>query len=140
MTRFVPAHVPVLVLAALPCAILPFAALAQDVDCAKAEAQVELTYCAEQDWNAADARLNDAYKRAMEVMKAVDANLDAADRGAADSLRAGQRAWVTFRDANCAAEGWAYHGGSAEPMAIYACRARVSAARAEELDNMALAD
>lgn len=127
--------VPALLLAALP-----LTAAAQDVDCAKAEAQVELTFCAEQDWNDADAKLNDAYKRAMEVMKAVDANLDTADRGAADSLRAAQRAWVTFRDATCAAEGWSYHGGSAEPMVIYACRARVSDARADELDNMALAD
>ena len=127
--------VPALLLAALP-----LTAAAQDVDCAKAEAQVELTFCAEQDWNDADAKLNDAYRRAMEVMKAVDANLDTTDRGAADSLRAAQRAWVTFRDATCAAEGWSYHGGSAEPMVIYACRARVSDARADELDNMALAD
>ena len=117
-----------------------FPAAAQEVDCAKAERQVELTYCAEQDWKAADARLTTAYKAAMGVMKGIDANLDAADQGAAVALRDGQRAWITFRDATCAAEGWAFHGGSAEPMVIYSCRARVTAARAAELENMAAAD
>lgn len=122
-------------LAALPCA-----AAAQDVDCAKAEAQVELTYCAEQDWNAADARLNEAYKIAISAMKGIDLNLDAADRGAEAALRAAQRAWLTFRDQTCAAEGWAMHGGSAEEMVIYSCRARVTADRADELANMAAGD
>lgn len=127
-------------LTVLPLAILPSAGRAQDVDCATAEVQVELTFCAEQDWNAADADLNDAYKIAMSAMKGIDLNLDAADQGAAGALRASQRAWIAFRDNTCAAEGWAFHGGSAEPMVIYQCRARVSAQRAEELGNMAAGD
>ena len=73
-------------------------------------------------------------------MKGIDINLDPADQGAEAALRASQRAWVTFRDNTCAAEGWSFHGGSAEPMVIYHCRARVSATRADELDNMAAGD
>ena len=122
-----------LLLTALPAA-------AQDVDCTAAATQVDMTYCAEQDWNAEDARLNDAYKLAVAAMKGIDQNLDAADQGAEAALRASQRAWITFRDNTCAAEGWAMHGGSAEPMVIYACRARVSATRANELQNMAAGD
>ena len=129
-------------LAVVCCAVtfLPKAAQAQDVDCAKAEAAADMTSCAEQDWKAADVELNAAYKSAVAVMKGIDANLDASDQGAAIVLRDGQRAWVPFRDATCDAEGWAFHGGSAEPMVIYACRARVTAARAEELNNMVAAD
>lgn len=129
-------------LAVLCCTVpfLPLTAHAQDVDCANAETQVDMTACAEQDWQAADVNLNAAYKSAMAVMKGIDADLDATDQGAAVALRDAQRAWVPFRDATCDAEGWAFHGGSAEPMVIYACRARVTAARAEELDNMAAAD
>lgn len=108
-------------------------AAAQDVDCANAEAQVELTYCAEQDWMTADADLNDAYKAAMTAMKNVDANLDAQDRGAVENLRNAQRAWITFRDAACAAEGYPMHGGTAEPMVIYGCRALLTQQRAEAL-------
>ena len=105
-------------------ALIAFPAVAQEVDCTTAEAQVELTYCAEQDWLAADADLNAAYGVARERMQGIDADLPAAERGASDYLRDAQRAWVTFRDATCAAEGYAMHGGSAEPMVIYGCRAR----------------
>lgn len=111
-------------------------AASQQVDCAKPQAQAEMTYCAEQDWTAADARLNEAYQIAIAGMKDVDSYLEAPERGAEAALRSAQRAWVAFRDATCAAEGWSYHGGSAEPMVIYQCRARVSQQRADELDAM----
>ena len=101
---------------------------------------MELTSCAEQDCQAVDARLTTAYKAAVAVMKQVDANLAIADQGAALALRDGERGWIVYRDANCAAEAWAFHGGSAEPVVIHVCRARVTAARADELETMAKAD
>ena len=116
---------------------LPVATLAQDVDCGNAMAQAELTFCAEQDWNGADDDLNDAYKAAMAVMKAVDADLPADQQGAAAHLKAAQRAWVTFRDEACAAEGYMMHGGSAEPMVIYGCRAGLTRERATGLWHLA---
>lgn len=111
-------------------------ALAEDLDCANTEVQVEMNACAEQDWQAADGFLNEYYGRAMAAMKEIDADLPKAEQGAAINLREAQRAWVTYRDATCAAEGYAMHGGSAEPMLIYGCRARVTEARAEELKLM----
>ena len=113
----------VLVLAGVACP-----ALAQDVDCAVAEAQVELTFCAEQDWIAADAELNAAYKAAMAVMKETDATLGE-DKAAEGFLRQAQRDWVAFRDNACAAEAYPIHGGSAEAMLIYGCRARLTEER-----------
>ena len=115
-------------------------AAAQDVDCANAQARLELTYCAEQDWMTADAALNDAYQAAMAAMQQVDAGLEAKDRGAVVNLRAAQRAWIIFRDAACAAEGYPMHGGSAEPMVIYACRARLTDQRAEDLGYLGAAE
>lgn len=112
-------------------------ALAQDADCANAEVQVEMTYCAEQHWLAADADLNVAYGAARKLLQGIDADLEASQRGAADYLRDGQRAWVTFRDATCAAEGYSMHGGSAEPMVIYGCRARLTEQRTADLEAMA---
>lgn len=108
-------------------------ALGQDVDCAKAVAQMELTYCAEQDWLAADEALNAAYGEAKALMQQIDADLPKAERGAAVNLRDAQRAWISFRDAACAAEGYAMHGGSAEPMLIYGCRTRLTEQRTEDL-------
>jgi len=102
--------------------------MAQDVDCTQAMAQVELTFCAEQEWMAADAELNDAYKAAMAVMKELDAANGKA-KAAEGFLRQAQRDWVAFRDNACAAEAYQMHGGSAEPMLIYGCRARLTQER-----------
>ena len=110
----------------LTCMAAP--AAAQDVDCANAMAQIELTFCAEADWMAADAELNDAYKAAMAVMKQIDANLGEG-KNAEGYLRQAQRDWVAFRDNACAAEAYPMHGGSAEPMLIYGCRARLTQER-----------
>ena len=110
---------------------------AQDVDCSNAQTQMEMTFCAEQDWQTADADLNAAYAAAQKVMRAIDAGLPKAEQGAEANLRAGQRAWVTFRDATCAAEGYAMHGGSAEPMLIYSCRTRLTEQRGADLWTMA---
>ncbi len=113
------------------------AASAQEVDCANPQYQMEMTFCAEQDWLAQDENLNAAYGAAMDLMKIVDAGLPRDQQGAATHLRDGQRAWITFRDQTCAAEGYMMHGGSAEPMVIYGCYARLTASRAEELWQLA---
>jgi uncharacterized protein YecT (DUF1311 family) len=110
---------------------------AQEVDCTAAVAQVEMTFCAEQDWLAADAALNVAYAAAMAAMREIDADLPAERRGAETSLRAAQRAWITVRDFHCAAEGFRMHGGSAEPMVIYGCRARLTHERTADLALLA---
>lgn len=112
-------------------------AAAQEVDCQNAMAQMEMTFCAEQDWQRADRNLNDAYKAAMAEMKAVDSNLPKAQQGAAAHLKAAQRAWISFRDEACAAEGYMMHGGSAQPMVIYGCRATLTEQRAEGLWQLA---
>lgn len=117
--------------------VLSLPAAAQSVNCYTATAQIELTFCAEQDWMAADADLNAAYAAAQAAMKAVDANLPVSLRGASVALRDAQRAWIPFRDAACAAEGYQMRGGSAEPMVIYGCRARVTQTRAADLWTLA---
>jgi uncharacterized protein YecT (DUF1311 family) len=117
--------------------LLAVPASAQEVDCANPTFQMEMTYCAEQDWNRADAELNAAYKEARARMQALDAGLPADQRGAAEYLKQAQRAWIEFRDAACAAEGYTMHGGSAEPMVIYSCRARLTEQRSADLRALA---
>lgn len=116
------------------CLLLPAVpAAAQQVDCKSPDYQVEMTYCAEQSWIAADEELNVAFRTARDAMRRIDSALPEEQKGAEVQLRDAQRAWVSFRDATCAAEGYSYHGGSAEPMVIYSCRARVTKARALDL-------
>lgn len=113
-------------------------AAAQTPDCKNPITQVEMTFCAEQDWMAADKDLNAAYQEARTQMRKLDAYWPADQRGAESNLRDAQRAWITFRDANCAAEGWLMRGGTAEPMLIYGCRARMTRARTQELRDLAV--
>ena len=110
---------------------------AQEVNCASAGTQNEMTFCAEQDWVAADAGLNAIYQQALAVLQQIDADLPKADRVGANFLRQAQRDWVSFRDNACAAEGWPVQGGSAEPMVIYACRARLTRERSAGLGHIA---
>jgi uncharacterized protein YecT (DUF1311 family) len=107
--------------------------MAQEIDCDNAQVQIEMTVCAEREWNIADAELNDVYRGAQGVMANIDAGLPKDQQGAVANLRDAQRAWVTFRDKACAAEGFLWHGGSGEPMVIYLCRARLTNNRIGDL-------
>ncbi len=109
----------------------------QAEDCEAAVTQADLTECSWADWQAADAELNAAWKGAVAVMKAIDADLPEEEQGAVKNLRTGQRAWIEFRDANCLAEGYLMHGGSAEPMLVYGCMAQLTRTRTADLVLMA---
>lgn len=108
-----------------------------DIDCDNATVQMELTYCAEKDWQAADAKLNTAYSAAMKAMREMDADLPADLKGAAEALKEAQRAWIPYRDKACAAAGFLARGGSMEPMLIYSCLAQLTADRTQELEQLA---
>lgn len=118
----------------LACLTLP--AAAQEVDCATAMAQADLNACAYQDWETADAELNDAYQEAMALLETWDANLPEDEQGGAEALREAQRAWITFRDQACAAEGYAMKGGSAEPLLVYGCMRLLTEERTNHLTSM----
>jgi uncharacterized protein YecT (DUF1311 family) len=123
-------------LALLPFLTLPTMAAAQD--CANAELldQNSLNQCAYRDWEISDANLNDAYKAAIALLKEWDASLPANEKGGAQALKEAQRAWITFRDKACEAEGYAMKGGSAEPLLVYGCMRQLSDERANHLWGM----
>ncbi|MEL7524719.1 MAG: lysozyme inhibitor LprI family protein [Pseudomonadota bacterium] len=124
--------------AALTAALTGMPAVAQtSVDCRNPVSQVEMTYCAEQDWLEADAALNTVYGRAMAKMRETDGYLPDDLKGAADTLRDAQRAWIPYRDKACAAYGYLARGGSLEPQLIYSCRADLTRARVSELEELA---
>lgn len=115
--------------------IAPSAALAEDkVDCTDPQAQMEMNYCAEQDYKAADAALNVAYKAAMKAMKEIDSYLEGDQKGAADALLAAQRDWIPYRDKACTSEGYMVQGGSMQPLIIYECLERLTKARTANLE------
>jgi uncharacterized protein YecT (DUF1311 family) len=121
--------IPVLLALAAPAA-------AQEIDCSQAMAQQDLNICAERDWQEADQGLNAAYGEVVAMMQAMDRDLPDYLRGAEDALREAQRAWVTFRDANCEAAGFPMRGGSAEALLVYGCLRQMTLDRTEELRRL----
>jgi uncharacterized protein YecT (DUF1311 family) len=129
------------VLAAL-LAIAPSAAQAQSdppVDCANAQTQFDLNQCAYQDFERADEALNHIYKQAMKA--ATEADKEAAEMGehyvgAVNELKKAQRAWIDYRDGNCAGMSREALGGSMQPMLISGCQMKMTEARTKELGEL----
>lgn len=117
-------------------ALCALPAAAQEVDCANAMTQADMNQCAQAEWEAADHALNSAYKAAMALLRQWDDELPTELKGGADNLRLAQRAWITFRDAACAVEGYPMRGGSAEPLLVLGCMTRLTEARTADLQAL----
>jgi uncharacterized protein YecT (DUF1311 family) len=89
----------------------------------KALTQADMTDCAMEDFRAADKKLNNSYR-------AVICYFGDHEKS---ELVAAQKAWIKFRDLDCAF--WGSGGGSIAPMNELVCRARLSEERAKELDG-----
>lgn len=83
--------------------------------------QTELNTCAFRGWEAADAALNEAYGAAVAEARGRDERRGREEGGAEEMLCRAQRAWVSYRDADCDVEASFFEGGSAEPMTLYGC-------------------
>jgi uncharacterized protein YecT (DUF1311 family) len=95
----------------------------KDSPCAEVAVTADLSNCLLKAGEAADAKLNAAYKRLRE-------KLDTAD---GQRLVTAQRLWVQYPDANCLAERDLYAGGTAAPPAYLACLEAMTRARTKEL-------
>lgn len=97
------------------------------------ETTVGMMFCQLGERDAWDVLLNAEYQEA----RAFAQRLDDGDRGTfpeyavrADQLLAAQRAWITFRDANCAMEYGVWGAGSIRQIAGSGCQLEMTAERA----------
>jgi uncharacterized protein YecT (DUF1311 family) len=98
---------------------------ARAADCAHASTQMAMNACAAAEFQAADARLNATFN-------AVAARLrDNAEAGRL--LVAAERAWLKFRDAECAFAGNQVSGGSIAPMLLARCQTALTRTREQQL-------
>jgi len=97
-------------------------------DCANASDQATLDECAGKDFEASDKKLNDAYKQITDRLK---------DNAPSKKLLVdAQRAWVTFRDAECNFQGGPPEtAGSVRPMVVANCQAGLTEKRLKELQS-----
>ena len=110
---------------------LPALASAQETACNSSASQADLNDCAALAWQVADERLNEAYDWALVWARDADA-LDA-EGGTEARLRAAQRAWLAYRDANCQVNPEASGQGQMAPMLLYGCMEAMTTMRADEL-------
>ncbi len=106
-------------------------------NCKEPSSQLEMTICAGRDYRAADAELNTTYKAVIAQMKAMDAILSPALKGAEKALRQAQRAWIPYRDKACRSYGFQARGGTMEPMLVATCLADLTRSRTGELKDIA---
>lgn len=112
------------------CAVaFPFAwagAAGAAADCANATSTAAMVACAQRELEQHDARLNDVYKRLMAPNRL--------DGPARDLLRTAQRAWIAFRDADCAWSADAMRGGTGASVLAASCLAEHTRRRADALE------
>lgn len=113
--------------------LLASSAMAQEVNCANPTSQFEMTECAFRSADAADALLNEQYRKAMATAKAMDADFQAGPIPLADLLRDAQRAWIPFRDAACSVESGLAQGGTAQNQFFAECLERLTNQRIDDL-------
>jgi uncharacterized protein YecT (DUF1311 family) len=112
------------------------AAHAEDVDCDNAETQSDMTSCAQARYDDADKALNAQYKKTCAAMVALDDDLDGDMKGAEQALLKAQRAWISYRDAQCENYGFQARGGTMEPMLVAGCLADLTDLRTKELKEL----
>ncbi|RUW33469.1 MULTISPECIES: lysozyme inhibitor LprI family protein [unclassified Mesorhizobium] len=104
--------------------IMP-AAHAAAADCAAAKTQAELATCTAKDAASADTALNAVYK-------GLSGRLAPADQ---QRLRDAQRAWIPFRDKECAFRTQPYADGSVYSSLVETCKAELTQARLTQLQH-----
>ena len=91
------------------------------------ESQTGMNICADAGYKAADKKLNATYG---EIVKRL-----ADDAGGKKLLQASQRAWIGFRDAECAFSASGVDGGSVYPMILSGCLEGLTNDRTEQLGD-----
>ncbi|TIO76704.1 MAG: lysozyme inhibitor LprI family protein [Mesorhizobium sp.] len=89
------------------------------------DSQQMMNICANADYEAADAKLNAAYKELF----------GSNDEKAQKLLQAAQRAWIAFRDAECAYSAADSEGGSIHPMEVSQCLTELTNERTKQLTS-----
>jgi uncharacterized protein YecT (DUF1311 family) len=104
-------------------------------DCTEAMSTMEMNACAGAEFEKADAELNRVYKDAIASNPEMATDEQPFDKASwEEALRASQRAWIAFRDAECedhVEKFWA--GGSGRTVEIIGCKTEKTEQRTKEL-------
>lgn len=94
------------------------------LNCKAPANQIEMDQCAGRDFSAADAKLNALYRSMMSRYDAPDQKV----------LKAAEKAWLSYRDAECSYETNGTVGGTINSTMFTQCKAAKTNARLKELN------
>jgi uncharacterized protein YecT (DUF1311 family) len=110
------------------------AVAANDIDCSDPKTTVEMNVCADAAFKEADKRLNALYKDALAYIESSDLEAPYDRKSWEEAMRASQRAWVAFRDADCTGlVPMEWSGGTGTSSAVMGCMTEKTEARINEL-------
>ena len=106
--------------------------------CEEARTQMEMNSCAAREFESVDQALNEQWRQTLALMRNLDGDApgDDGQPGYVETLRAAQRAWLTYRDEHCRAESFIARGGSMQTMLEHYCKAYVTQRRTIELGEL----
>ncbi len=99
---------------------------AMTAGCGSAVTQADMNLCAADRFARSDAALNTQFRRTYNAL-----------HGRAKLLLTAQRAWLAFRDAECAAVTAGSVGGTIHSMDVAECRTRLTTDRIHQLADLA---
>jgi len=93
--------------------------------CKDAISTKDMLNCLDGEWKKSDAELNRTYQETLKKLKPEDAVL----------LKRAQRSWISYRDAQCAADYKMWAGGSGAPVALAQCRVTLTQQRTKTIQD-----
>ena len=104
------------------------------IDCGNIRNTVESNFCADKSLTAADAKLNDVYKKVLAQIATSDLEKPYDRHSWEQAIRESQRAWISFRDLDCkGAMPMEWSGGTGTTAAVLICMKDKTEARTRDL-------
>jgi uncharacterized protein YecT (DUF1311 family) len=125
-----------LAFAGFACPVATPSSAEEAIDCNQAKSTVEINFCVDKDYQAADKALNEAYATTLKSVRSRDMEAPYDAKSFETALKNAQRAWVAYRDADCkelVPQEWA--GGTGTTAAVLGCMIDKSNARIKELKD-----
>lgn len=112
------------------------AAADEPINCANAQSTVEINFCADKEFQAADKALNAAYAKALKSARSRTMEKPYDAKSFEEALRGAQRAWVAYRDADCKdVQAQIWTNGTGATGAILQCMTSLTLQRTKDLDE-----
>lgn len=124
----------VLMIACVPSSLCATQTDELGIDCKKAVSTSAITLCAADALEAADKRLNVAYRAATAAIVKTGVPPDAQHKWLKALVEA-QRRWISYRDAECELTGFEWYGGTGRSWAMVTCARELTEARTKALER-----